>query len=88
MRKLVFAIVTTSLVALPIEAKPLDPRWTITGRMEFDAAQANASYLCFVETGKGKAKRRTPYILDFGGPCPATDSAAHQQKSIRYQTGK
>jgi len=70
------------LVVLPVEAKPLDLRWTVMDRMEFDTAQASASELCFVETGKGKAKRRTPYILDFGGPCPGTDSAAREDRLI------
>jgi hypothetical protein len=72
------------LVVLPVGAGPLDLRWTIMDGIEVDTAQASASHLCFVETGKGKAKRRTPYILDFGGPCPATDSTAHHKKNIRY----
>ena len=76
------------LVMLPVEAKPLDLRWTVMDRMEFDTAQVSASELCFVETGKGKAKRRTPYILDFGGPCPATDSAVRQKKKFRYHMAK
>jgi hypothetical protein len=76
------------LVVLSVEAKSLDLRWSSTDRMAADAAQANASDLCFVETGHGKAKRRTPYILDFGGQCPATDSAAHRKRSIRYHMRK
>lgn len=74
--------------AARVEAKPVTLRWTVTESKEADAARANASYLCFVETGKGKAKRRTPYILDFGGPCPATGSAAHHKKNIRYHMSK
>ena len=74
-------------VASRVEATPVTPRWTVTDK-EIDAGRANASYLCFVETGKGKAKRRTTYILDFGGPCPAMDSAAHHKKNIRYHMSK
>lgn len=102
MRKLSWLIVKVALVgacpalvlssaphvALPVEAKPVILRWTVTDSKEVDAAQASASYLCFVETGNGKAKRRTSYILDFGGPCPAMDSAAHHEKTLRDHMSK
>jgi hypothetical protein len=74
-------------VVLPIGAQPLKLRGT-TLDWGADAVQASVSNLCFVETGRGKAKRRTPYILDFGGECPAADSAAYHKKNLRYNTSK
>jgi hypothetical protein len=76
------------LVLLSVEAKPFDLRRTVMDRTRADAAQISASDLCFVETGRGKARRRTPYILDFDGQCPATDSAAHHRKNLRYDMSK
>ena len=73
-------------VVLPVEAKPLDLGWAIMDRKGADAAQAGTSHLCFVETGKGKAKRRTPYILDFDGACPAMDSAARHKKKLNHMS--
>jgi hypothetical protein len=75
-------------IALPVEAKSVSVRWAFMDRKEADTTQAGISDLCFVETGKGKAKRRTPYILDFDGQCRATDSAAHRKKNIRYHMSK
>ena len=80
----------TLLVALPVvlsvEAQPL--RGTTLDWKGAEAAQASVSNLCFVETGRGKAKRRTPYILDFGGECPAEDSAAYHKTNLRYNMSK
>ena len=76
------------LALLPVEAKPFDLRRTVIDRTRAVAAQISASDLCFVETGRGKARRRTPYILDFDGQCPATDSAAHHKKNLRYNMRK
>ncbi|MHB8267472.1 hypothetical protein [Bradyrhizobium sp.] len=84
--------VATLLVVLPVsssvEARPLNLRGTTLDWKAADAAQASVSNLCFVETGRGKAKQRTPYILDFGGECPATDSAAYHKKNLRYNMSK
>jgi hypothetical protein len=82
------ALPVALLALLPVEAKCFDLRWSSMDRMAADVAQASAGDLCFVETGHGKAKRRTPYILDFGGQCPPMDSAAYHKKNIRYHLSK
>jgi hypothetical protein len=82
------ALPVALLALLPVETKPFDLRWSIMDRMAADAAQASAGDLCFVETGHGNAKRRTPYILDFNGQCPPMDSAAYRKKNIRYHMSK
>ncbi|MHB8270226.1 hypothetical protein [Bradyrhizobium sp.] len=82
------ALPVALLALLPVEAKAFDLRETVMDRSKAIAAQISASDLCFVETGRGKARRRTPYILDFDGQCPAVDSAAHHKKSLRYDLGK
>jgi len=76
-------LLATLHVALPVEAKPVNPRWAFMDRKDADAAEASPGDLCFVETGKGKAKRRTAYILDFDGQCRAAVSAAHHKKKLR-----
>jgi hypothetical protein len=75
-------------VAWPVEARPVNLRLALMNRNEADTTQAGVSDLCFVETGKGKAKRRTPYILDFDGQCRAADPAVHHKKKLRKHTGK
>ncbi len=75
-------------VALPVEAKPAYQRWAFMDRKEADATQAGVSDLCFVETRKGNAKQRTPYILDFDGQCRAADSAVHHKKKLRNHVSK
>jgi hypothetical protein len=77
------ALLAALLVVLPVEAMPVSQRRTVKDKEEANPARANGSHLCFVETGKGEAKRRTPYILDFDNQCPATDSAAHHEKKLR-----
>lgn len=72
-----------ALLVLSVEAKSFDLRRTVMDRTRVDISD-----LCFVETGNGKAKRRTPYILDFDGQCPAVDSAAHHRKNLRYNISK
>jgi hypothetical protein len=67
-------------VALPVEAEPVNQRWAFMNRKGFDTTRAGITDLCFVETGKGNAKRRTSYILDFDGQCRAADSPAHYKK--------
>jgi hypothetical protein len=75
-------------VALPVEAKPINQQWAFMDRKEVDTTRAGISDLCYVETGKGKAKRQTPYILDFDGQCRAADSAVHHKKKLRNHMSK
>jgi hypothetical protein len=82
------ALPVALLALLPVEAKPFDLRETVMDRSKAIAAQISASDLCFVETGRGKARRRTPYILDFDGQCPAADSVAQHRKNLRYDMSK
>jgi hypothetical protein len=75
-------------VVLPVEAKPVNLQWAFMDWKEADKTQAGVSDLCFVEIGKGKASRKTPYILDFDGQCRAMDSAAHHKKKLRNYMSK
>jgi len=84
-----FAFLLAALhVALPVEAKPVNLRLAFMDRKEVGPAEASADDLCFVETGKGKAKRRTPYILDFDGQCRAMNTAVHHKKKLRNHRSK
>ncbi len=66
----------------------MDLRLALMDRKQTDTTQAGITDLCFVETGKGKGRQRTSYILDFDGQCRAADSAAHHKKNIRYHMSK
>jgi hypothetical protein len=74
--------------ALPVEAEPLKLRLAFIDSEQADAAAARPDELCFVETGKGKARRRTPYILDFDGQCRAVVSTAHHKKRLRTHVSR
>lgn len=84
----VAVLLGTLHVASLVEAKAMSLRWAFMDRKEADVTQAGVSDLCFVEIGKGKAKRRTPYILDFDGQCRAMDSAVHYKKKLRNHMSK
>jgi hypothetical protein len=73
-------------VALPVEANAMNLRWAFMDKTEA-VTQPSTGDLCYVETGKGKAKRRTPYILDFDGQCRAMDSAVHHKKKFATASG-
>ena len=79
----VTALLAALQFALPLEAEPLNQQWAFMKEKEADAAQAGTGDLCYVETGKGKAKRRTPYIVDFDGQCRAASSAPPPKRKLR-----
>jgi hypothetical protein len=79
----VTALLAALHFALPVEAEPVNRQWAFVKEKEADAAQAGAGDLCYVETGKGKAKRRTPYIVDFDGQCRAAFSAPPSKRKLR-----
>ena len=70
-------------IALPVEARPANQQWAFVNSKGADVWQPAAGDLCYVETGKGKAKRRTAYIVDFDGQRRAPSSAPHHARKPR-----
>ena len=81
-------LLATSHAALPVEAKAANLQLAFMYKSEVEIAEASPSGLCFVETGKGKAKRRTAYIVDFDGQCRSAVSAVHHKRKLRNNASK
>jgi hypothetical protein len=82
------SLVVVLFVALPVMAEPENQRWAFMGRKEAVTAEPSPAGLCFVETGTGKARRRTAYILDFDGQCRARAPAIDLGYETRRLTGQ
>jgi hypothetical protein len=83
------ALLLTALhAALPVAAKAANLQLAFMNKSEVEIADAGPSGFCFVETGKGKTKRRTAYIVDFDGQCRSAVSAVHHKRKPRNNASK